>query len=55
MIRRITVTYRIALPEEHHDTAKRVLDIHARACPVARSLEGGIEIETKLELSDPAG
>jgi uncharacterized OsmC-like protein len=55
VIRRITVTYRIALPEEHHDTAKRVLGIHARACPVARSLEGGIEIETKLELSGPTG
>ncbi len=50
MIRRITVTYRIALDEKHHDTARRVLDVHARACPVARSLEGAIEIETKLEL-----
>ncbi len=51
MIRRITVTYRIALPEEHHDTAKRVLGVHARACPVARSLEGAIEIETMLDLT----
>jgi hypothetical protein len=25
--------------------------VHARACPVARSLEGGIEIETRLELT----
>ena len=50
MIRRITVTYRISLPEEHHETAQRVLGVHARACPVARSLEGAIEIETKLEL-----
>jgi uncharacterized OsmC-like protein len=51
VIKRITVTYRISLPEEHHDTARRVLEVHARACPIARSLEGGIEIETKLELS----
>jgi uncharacterized OsmC-like protein len=51
VICRITVTYRIALSEEHHDTARRVLDIHTRACPVARSLEGAIEIETKLELT----
>jgi organic hydroperoxide reductase OsmC/OhrA len=50
VIRKITVTYRIALPEEHHDTAHRVHGVHARACPVARSLEGGIEIETRLEL-----
>lgn len=48
VIKRIRVTYRIALPDEHHDTARRVLGVHARACPVARSLEG--EIETKLEL-----
>ena len=48
VIKRITVTYRIALPEEHHDTVRRVLGVHARACLVARSLEG--EIETKLEL-----
>jgi uncharacterized OsmC-like protein len=51
VIRRIEVTYRLALPPEHHDTARRVLEVHARACPVARSLEGAIEIETKLELS----
>jgi len=51
VITNITVTYRIALPEEHHDTARRVLGFHARACPVARSLEGGIDIETKLELA----
>ena len=50
IIRKITVTYRIALPEEHHGTARRVHGVHARACPVARSLEGGIEIETRLEL-----
>ncbi len=51
VIKRITVTYRISLPEEHHDTARRVLEVHARACPVARSIEGAIEVETKLELS----
>jgi len=51
VIKRITVTYRIALDDEHHETAQRVLDVHARACPVARSLEGAIEIETKLELT----
>jgi hypothetical protein len=28
-----------------------VLDVHARACPFARSREGAIEIDTKLELS----
>ena len=52
VIRKITVTYRIALPPAHHDTARRVLEVHARACPVARSLEGAIEIETWLDLGD---
>jgi organic hydroperoxide reductase OsmC/OhrA len=52
VIRKITVTYRIALPSEHHDTARRVLEVHARACPVARSLDGAIEIETRLDLGD---
>jgi uncharacterized OsmC-like protein len=52
VIRRIEVTYRIALPPEHHDTARRVHGFHARACPVARSLEGAIEIATTLELTD---
>ena len=51
VIRRITVTYRLALPAEHHETAQRVLEVHARACPVARSLEGAIEIKTRLQLS----
>jgi uncharacterized OsmC-like protein len=51
VIERIRVTYRLELPPEHHDTARRVHGVHARACPVARSLEGGIEIETRLELT----
>jgi uncharacterized OsmC-like protein len=51
VIERIEVTYRLDLPAEHHETARRVHGFHARACPVARSLEGGIEIETRLELT----
>jgi uncharacterized OsmC-like protein len=39
-------------PERRAD-AERVHGFHARACPVARSLEGGIEIRTELELLDP--
>jgi hypothetical protein len=53
VIERIVVTYRLPLPAEHHDTARRVHGFHARGCPVARSLEGGIEIETRLELREP--
>ena len=50
VIKRITVTYRMALDEEYRETAERVLGVHARACPVARSLEGAIEVKTKLVL-----
>jgi organic hydroperoxide reductase OsmC/OhrA len=52
VIERIVVTYRLALAAEHHETARRVHDVHARACPVARSLEGGIDVETRLELTE---
>jgi hypothetical protein len=52
VIERIVVTYRIALAPEHHETARRVLGFHARSCPVARSLEGGIDVQTQLELTE---
>ena len=51
VIERIVVTYRLELPSEHHDTARRVHGVHVRACPVARSLEGGIQIDTRLDLT----
>ena len=50
VIRRITVRYRLKVPEDRREEAERVHGFHARACPVARSLEGGIEIRTELEL-----
>jgi organic hydroperoxide reductase OsmC/OhrA len=50
VIRRITVRYRLAVPEHQRETVERVHGLHARFCPVARSLEGGIEMQTELEL-----
>jgi len=50
VIERITVTYRLKAPEDQHEEAGRVHGFHARFCPVARSLEGSIEIHTELEL-----
>ena len=50
VIRRITVHYRLAVPEDRRGDAERVHGFHARFCPVARSLEGGIEVRTELEL-----
>jgi organic hydroperoxide reductase OsmC/OhrA len=50
VIRRITVRYRLAVPEDRREDAERVHGFHARFCPVARSLEGGIEVRTELDL-----
>jgi organic hydroperoxide reductase OsmC/OhrA len=50
VIKRVTVRYRLAVPEDRREEAERVHGFHARFCPVARSLEGGIEIRTELEL-----
>ena len=50
VIEKIVVTHRVRLPQEHHDTARRVLGFYERGCAVSRSLEGSIEIESRLEL-----
>ncbi len=50
VIKRITVSYRLRIPAERREDAERVHAVHARACPVARSLEGSIKVETELEL-----
>jgi organic hydroperoxide reductase OsmC/OhrA len=50
VIERITVRYRLPVPEDRRADAERAHGVHARACPVARSLEGGIEVRTELEL-----
>jgi organic hydroperoxide reductase OsmC/OhrA len=50
VIRRIVVRYRLRVPEDSRALAERVHGFHMRACPVARSLEGGIEVGTELEL-----
>ena len=50
VLERITVRYRLPVPDDRRKDAERVHGLHARACPVARSLEGGIEVHTELEL-----
>jgi organic hydroperoxide reductase OsmC/OhrA len=51
VLERITARYRLELPEDQREEAERVHGFHARFCPVARSLEGGIEVRTELELA----
>jgi organic hydroperoxide reductase OsmC/OhrA len=50
VIRRITVRYRLAVPDDRRDEAERVHGFHARFCPVARSIQGAIDVRTELEL-----
>lgn len=50
VLERITVRYRLPVPDDRRKDAERAHGVHARACPVARSLEGGIEVHTELEL-----
>jgi organic hydroperoxide reductase OsmC/OhrA len=51
VIERIVVRYRLSVPHDKRADAERVHGFHARACPVARSLEGGIEVVTELEFA----
>jgi uncharacterized OsmC-like protein len=53
VIRRIHVTYYLQAEEGHRETIERVHGFHAEFCPVARSIQGSIEIETELVIEDP--
>ena len=48
VIRKIVVTYRLRVAAEHRETVERVHGFHADSCPVARTLAGSVEIETRL-------
>lgn len=50
VIKRIRVRYRLRAPEEHRETVERVHGMHAKFCPVYRSLCDSIDITTELEL-----
>ena len=50
VIERITVRDRLRVPPDNRAEAERVHGFHKKACPVSRSLEGGIEMRTELEL-----
>lgn len=50
VVRRIEVTYHLKAPESSRPVIERVLAVHADHCPVARTLRGCVEIETRLEL-----
>jgi organic hydroperoxide reductase OsmC/OhrA len=49
IIKRIFVTYYLKIADDQRETAERVHRFHAKFCPVARSIQGCIEIETDLK------
>ena len=50
VIKRIHVRYQLSVPNERREETERVHSSHARFCPVARSLNGTIDITTELQL-----
>ena len=53
ILRRIRVRYRLQAEESRRSLIERVHRVHARHCPVYRSLEAAIEITTELEIVAP--
>lgn len=50
VIKRITVRYRLPVADDRREDVERVHGFHAQFCPVARSLQGAIDVRTELEL-----
>jgi uncharacterized OsmC-like protein len=50
VIKRIRVHYRLPVPDDKRADAERAHAVHTRACPVARSIGGSVDIQTELEL-----
>ncbi len=53
VVRRIHVKYRLSvadLDDETREKIERCMEFHPKKCPVARSLEGAIDISTEMEL-----
>jgi organic hydroperoxide reductase OsmC/OhrA len=50
VIKRIRVHYRVPVAEDKRAEAERAHAVHERACPVARSIGGSIDIQTELEM-----
>jgi organic hydroperoxide reductase OsmC/OhrA len=50
VLKRIRVRYRLPVPPDGREAAERAHSAHTRACPVARSIGGSVDIRTELEL-----
>jgi uncharacterized OsmC-like protein len=52
VIKRIHVTYYLKTAAENRETAERVHGYHADYCPVARTINGCVDITTSLNIED---
>jgi uncharacterized OsmC-like protein len=52
VVRRIHVTYHLKLDPDKREKAERVHTIHAKFCPVARTIQDCVEISTSLEMEE---
>lgn len=52
ILERIRVNYALVAGPADRETIERVHALHARHCPVYRSLVGGIEIQTQLKIEE---
>ena len=52
VVKRIHVTYHLRAKAGKQATAERVLGFHAEKCPVARSIDGCVDITTSLKFEE---
>ena len=50
VLKRIDVSYRLKVPDDKHEVAERLHEVHHRSCPVARSIGAAVDITTRLDL-----
>ncbi len=50
VIRRIRVTYHLKTAADNEEAVRRVHDFHADKCPVYKTIQGCVEVETELEI-----
>lgn len=52
VVKRIQVTYHLEADTENRETIERVHDMHAEKCPVARSIQGAIDVTTEVVIEN---
>ncbi len=51
VVKRIKQTFHLSADEKDREKIERVIKVYADSCPVARSVKGGIEIMSELDLN----